>query len=314
LSRGHVHYILTSPIYAGRIPHKGNIYEGQHPAIIDPALWQRVQERLQEKAPGLRKTAPRVTTPSPLLGKLFDETGERLSPSHSKKHGKRYRYYISRGYVTGRKDSLQGRGWRLPAKQLEQFVAQAIRDHLTRSGGRGLVANASIETHKRLRCLRDADPSEGLALLGTARFREGSMALSLDACALATTLKVEKSSINLDQLTFDVPFTQKRRGVETRLVWPGPATQVDEALVGNIARAHTWLVRVQDGESPDAIASSENTSNRRVQQTLEYAFLAPDIVRDILAGKQPLGLTSTWVATHTLPVDWADQRALIATL
>ncbi len=42
--------------------------------------------------------------------------------------------------------------------------------------------------------------------------------------------------------------------------------------------------------------------------------LAPDIVRDILAGKQPLGLTSTWVATHTLPVDWADQRALIATL
>ena len=71
---------------------------------------------------------------------------------------------------------------------------------------------------------------------------------------------------------------------------------------------------MKTGESFEEIATSEHTSKRRVQQTLEYAFLAPDIVRDILVGKQPLGLTSTWVATHTLPTDWAEQRALIATL
>ena len=47
---------------------------------------------------------------------------------------------------------------------------------------------------------------------------------------------------------------------------------------------------------------------------LPLAFLAPDITRDILAGKQPIGLTSTWIMTHRLPISWDDQRALIATL
>ena len=94
----------------------------------------------------------------------------------------------------------------------------------------------------------------------------------------------------------------------------GPSAQVDEALIGNVARAHAWLERVKRGESFEEIATSENISRKRVQQTLEYAFLAPDIVRDILAGKQPLGLTSTWMATHAIPSDWAEQRTLIASL
>ncbi len=111
LSRGHIHHILTSPIYAGRIPHKGNTHEGQHPAIIDPVRWESVQVQLASKA--LKQTSDlfRRTSPSPLTGKLFDENGNRLSPSHSKKRGRRYRYYISRKLVTGRKDDLQGRGW-----------------------------------------------------------------------------------------------------------------------------------------------------------------------------------------------------------
>ena len=118
----------------------------------------------------------------------------------------------------------------------------------------------------------------------------------------------------MNQLAFEVPFTRKRRGVETRLVMSGPSAQVDEALIGNVARAHAWLERVKRGESFEEIATSENISRKRVQQTLEYAFLAPDIVRDILAGKQPLGLTSTWMATHAIPSDWAEQRTLIASL
>lgn len=70
-------------------------------------------ERIRDKSPSLREQKPRKTSPSPLIGKLFDQNGECLSPSHSEKQGKRYRFYISRGYVTGRKDSLKGRGWRL---------------------------------------------------------------------------------------------------------------------------------------------------------------------------------------------------------
>ncbi|MEM1076480.1 MAG: hypothetical protein AAF665_14440 [Pseudomonadota bacterium] len=47
---------------------------------------------------------------------------------------------------------------------------------------------------------------------------------------------------------------------------------------------------------------------------IELAFLAPDLVRDALEGKQPLSITSDWCKLRTLPSDWQDQGALIATL
>ncbi len=69
-------------------------------------------------------------------------------------------------------------------------------------------------------------------------------------------------------------------------------------MIANIARSHQWLDRIKNGEALDQIAGGENTTRQRVQQTLNFAFLAPDIVRDIVAGKQPIGLTSTWIAMH----------------
>jgi DNA invertase Pin-like site-specific DNA recombinase len=314
LSRGHIHYILTSPIYAGRIPHKGKTFEGQHPAIIEPEHWQRVQDRLSNKSPKPKEPHPRKTSPSPLVGKLFDERGERLSPSHTRKRGRRYRYYISRGYVTGRKDSLQGRGWRLPAEDLEGHVAKAIRTYLSGPIGVDLISNVAVETVQRLHHLKEGDPLPLLGLLRRATIGEGGLSLELEAAFLAKSVKANPMQINAELLSFEVPFTQRRCGAETRFVMSGPSAMTDPVLIANIARAHAWLDRVRQGETFDEIANTEATTKKRVQQTLEFAFLAPDIVRDILAGKQPQSLTSTWIATHAIPVEWTEQRALFATL
>ncbi|NNK79509.1 MAG: recombinase family protein, partial [Litoreibacter sp.] len=48
--RGHIHHILTNPIYAGRIRHRGKVYEGQHQPIIDPDRWDAIQQMLQSSA------------------------------------------------------------------------------------------------------------------------------------------------------------------------------------------------------------------------------------------------------------------------
>jgi len=89
--RGHIHHILRNPVYAGRIRHKGQVYDGQHPAIIDPEVWEGVQNALAVAAARARGTK-RQAARSSLAGKLFDETGDRLTPSHSRKNGKRLRY------------------------------------------------------------------------------------------------------------------------------------------------------------------------------------------------------------------------------
>jgi hypothetical protein len=85
--RVHLQHILSNPVYAGRIRHKKQVYEGQHPAIIDPAVWDKVQDMLQSGAAVARGSRQKATR-SLLAGKLFDETGDRLTHSHSRKNGK----------------------------------------------------------------------------------------------------------------------------------------------------------------------------------------------------------------------------------
>ena len=129
--RGHLHCLLTNPLYAGRIRHQRRVYEGQHPSIIAPELWDAVQTQLQAgAAKPRRRTTKGRAAPSPLAGKLFDETGDRLTPSHTKKkNGQRLRYYVSRRLIrhSGQKDLS---GWRLPAPMLEQTVVHLIRQHV----------------------------------------------------------------------------------------------------------------------------------------------------------------------------------------
>ena len=100
--RGHIHYILSNPLYAGRIWHRDQVFEGQHPAIIDPDVWDDVQARLKAGAGRVRGQAGRGMAVSPLAGKLFDETGDRLTPSHASKKGRRYRYYVSNRMIVGK--------------------------------------------------------------------------------------------------------------------------------------------------------------------------------------------------------------------
>jgi site-specific DNA recombinase len=74
------------------------------------------------------------------------------------------------------------------------------------------------------------------------------------------------------------------------------------------------LNEIKAGHSFDEIAEAEGTSRRRIQQMIDLAFLAPDIVRDVLDGRQPLGFTSDCCLRHQLPPDWSEQRTLLASL
>ena len=130
--RGHLHCLLTNPLYAGRIRHQRRVYEGQHPSIIAPELWDACPGAAAGRGCQTKETHDEGPSQlrSPLAGKLFDETGDRLTPSHTKKkNGQRLRYYVSRRLIqhSGQKDLS---GWRLPAPMLEQTVVHLIRQHV----------------------------------------------------------------------------------------------------------------------------------------------------------------------------------------
>lgn len=142
----------------------------------------------------------------------------------------------------------------------------------------------------------------------------GRMNIELSRENLACTLGIDLERLNENSLQIQLPFQFRKRGVETRLVFGAITNQVDAILVRNIARAHSWFDAIKSGQTFDEIAERDLTSKRRVQQIIKLAFLAPNIVRSIVEGKQPIGLTSDWLLRHDFPVEWCKRRELIATL
>jgi site-specific DNA recombinase len=124
-SRGHIYNLLSKPIYIGEIAHKGQLYPGQHPALIDADTWAAVRDQLAANARDHRRKA-HATEPSLLAGVLVDVRGERLTASHAVKKSRRYRYYVSTKAGTDR-----SQGWRLAAQEIEDAVIKVLADALT---------------------------------------------------------------------------------------------------------------------------------------------------------------------------------------
>lgn len=127
-------------------------------------------------------------------------------------------------------------------------------------------------------------------------------------------LELEPGRLADDHLVVASEFQHRKRGVETKLVLSDEATEMDETLFRNIARAHRYFDMIRTGQTFSEIARTENVSKRRVQQLIELAFLAPDVIRDVRDGRQPAGLTSDWLKRHAFPPLWKDQRELFSTL
>ena len=145
--RGALYELLANPIYIGEIRHKSVRHPGLHEPIIDRELWDSTQLLLRSHA-ARRASRPTKAATSPLTGKLFDDSGQSLTPSHAVKGERRYRYYVSRNLINGAADSGRS-GWRLPAPQIERTVAAAAYTILSDQAAIADAALASgLATHQ----------------------------------------------------------------------------------------------------------------------------------------------------------------------
>ena len=330
-SYGHIHYILTNPVYAGRIRHHARVYPGQHPPLIEPHVWDSIQDQLQcdgakDRTFTKRNRKGAKASASPLAGRIFDQTSDRLTPSHSKTaKGRKLRYYVSHRLVRGTAPRDPS-GWRLPAPELEDKVADLVRGHLTTPEARAsILVNAmtheTATTSERLSGLLSTDKDTAkdanlrcLDIIERIDIRPGEMGIELSREHLARHLDVETSRINEGFLTFAAPFRHRKRGVETKLIIGDEPAEIDATLLRNIARAHRYFDLVRSGRTFAEIAETEGVSKRRVQQLIELAFLAPDVIRAVRNGRQPVGMTSDWLKHHAFSPIWAEQRKAFATL
>ncbi len=329
-SRGHLYTLLSNPIYTGQIAHKGEHHTGQHPALIDDETWTAVRNQLAANTGDHRRRA-KAAEPSLLTGLLADAQGERLTPSHAVKKGRRYRYYVSAALIT-EAGTDRAQGWRLAAKEIEEAVIRIVTDALTSPASLvqrfGSTAMPSDQIRKMIG--RAADIAAGLNGSSEERARlvrglvekviidEKMLTIKLQRGALdVPSSPSEDGGDDAVELTATTAF--RRRGAEIKLVLPGLAEQThsstgDPALIKAIARGRAWFEELATGRarSLQELAKRDGISRRYIRRLVHLAFLSPELVEAILQGGQPVELTATRLTELDLPLDWTEQHKLLA--
>ena len=331
ITRGSLYLLLQNPVYIGMVVHKGTRHPGLHQPIIEQELWDGVQASLSENRVEHRSQT-RARVPSPLAGLVFDSSGERLTPTHSRRASLRYRYYVSQTLVIGRpRSDVASKRWRIPAIELENAVLARLvaflddQSELTSIFQLGRMAPADatavLEAATSLSLsLGEMDLTQLRKALQTyvtrVEIADTTIAVTLSLTELHHVLRLPAVKSNGRQThTIVTSVHVTKRGVEQRLViGRGVMTPVkrDETLVKALARAYSWFEDIRTGRIADLseIATREKLPRSYVQAHLPLAFLAPKIVRAILDGKQPADLSLKQLMYRTnLPVDWASQTS-----
>ena len=124
VDKGYVYKLLNNRVYVGEAVHKGVAYPGEHQAIVGRALWDRVRTIVQD-SPRKRGARTRAQTPALLKGLIFGPTGRAMTPSHTRKGGRLYRYYVSTDVLKRDAETCTVR--RVSAAEIESAVVDQLR-------------------------------------------------------------------------------------------------------------------------------------------------------------------------------------------
>lgn len=126
IDKGYLYRLLNNRVYRGEALHKGKAYPGEHDAIVDAGLWDRVHAILQE-SPRKRANNSRAQTPALLKGLIFGENGAAMTPTGTKKGAKLYRYYVSMDVIRNRETGEETAPMRLAAGMVEDAIVTEVR-------------------------------------------------------------------------------------------------------------------------------------------------------------------------------------------
>ena len=318
MTRGALHKLLRNPIYVGRLSHKGTVHDGNHEGIVDEAIWTAAQAQLDGSAVA-RACRSNAQAPSLLVAKLWDGHGRPMSPSHTVRKGKRYRYYITHNDHQDERPT-----WRIPAYDVEEIVIARLLT-LTQSDAAVLALGSPGDTAldaDQIAARLDASATLAKALTSS---DPGRQRQAVRDSVATIHLHEDRLEINLVSAALKLPAiaammltaraAKVRIGKQTKLVIDAPGPRpipADPKLVQLIADAHAVQGELLAGRSLDEVAADRQSRRSAVTKLARLSFLAPDIAEAILVGTQPTDLTRRALLDVTaLPIDWAAQRTCL---
>ena len=289
-TRGPLAHLLRNRFYIGEVVFKGETLPGEQPAIIDRKLFDAVQAKLDGQ---LRRYKQKRTSSGAILaGRLFDDRGQRMTPTHTHKGTTKYRYYVSLPLVQGRSEEA-GNISRISAPEIEALVTKSVRDWL------GLSADLDDKTLVQNHITR-------------VDLRPGRVVIELLEIKGA---RAKRCPQQLDVPWRKTPFTRQRDILlpETSSSHPTrPIRSENRALlIASISKGRRWLseLMTKPAITVEEIARREDCSVRKVNMTISLAFLAPDLVKAAIEGRLPYGMGVTRLCE--LPPEWSRQYRVL---
>jgi DNA invertase Pin-like site-specific DNA recombinase len=332
-SRGALYKILRNHIYVGEIAHKDAVYRGQHEAIIDQVQWTQVQKLLDQNRQGERRKA-RATKVSLFTGILFDTAGNRYTPTHTNKSGRRYRYYTSQAVI--RKATETDVPARVPAHDLEVAVTEQILKFLkspkellrtlASSGKRSRGGRyAQLLRHASEKVASWSEVSSGTkerfirAILERVVIHQDGVGISIRKDALIHQLAGKTAPQLADgreMVALRCPFRHADRGKAVRLIvgdQQAPLAASTLAILKAIARARKWRDQIIAGDVTGIrdLAKTHKLNHSYVKRIYSFASISPASIEAILNGDvlPDLSLDSL---VRKIPLVWAEQGSVLA--
>jgi site-specific DNA recombinase len=302
---GRLAHLLRNRFYIGEIAYRGAIHRGEQEPIIDRSLFEAVQAKL---ADGANARALKLrASPSILIGRIFDERGNRMTPSHTNKHGARYRYYVSHAILQKQKDRA-GQVTRVPGHYIESMVTKAVRDRLDENAEDGhahLTDREVIEQHVE-------------------RITVKPRAIEIQ---LRTETEDERDDHHRQNSDQDRP-TMHRLPMMIETPWiatnasgavkgvvhsssssPNMSVENRDHLLAAIAKARAWIQDLAEGRvaSFDEIAEQEAKGERYIRLLAPLAFVPPPVIWGIADRVFP-SITVTDLA-KAVPYAWSAEVA-----
>ena len=310
-TRGSLAALLRNRFYIGEVGYKGEIFPGEQPAIVDRALFEVVQTKLDRQRTNHAKT--RQKSQSLLMGRIFDERGNRMTPSYSVKNTVRYRYYISSVLIQGQRDKAAKLN-RVPAAEIEKVILSAVRKHL------------AGKPHNRVQ-------AEGPDVLNDKELISAYVArvdVKRDHLAVQLSAKSERDSeaedcreqgerVHREPNVLVVPWKKTPSRRPREIILPASTSSHPDLrpiraetrvkLVTAIAKGRHWLDELIAGTvtNVEQIASTENCTIRQANMTISLAFLSPKLVQAAVDGRLPRGVGIANL--RDAPAAWSLQYA-----
>jgi site-specific DNA recombinase len=310
-ARGSLFHLLKNPVYRGKIVHKGKVYDGEHEAIVDEALWNQVQSHLAAKAPP-RKRPTNEPQQAMLRGLISDPHGRPMVPTYGSSKVKRYAYYETRKDLARQGDPP---GIRFQRGHLEQHLIGHLEELL--GDEHALRRLSGIEEAGTLRTMFATAHllAVGLGEIGKVEpaLRSLVAGISIRADCIEITLKPAALGIEADaNWTWTLPLPTRRPFREARIridsdVAEARASNDLLALVADAMVAQR-LVLASPELSLAQLAKREGRCRTQLARLLRLSWMSPRIVDAIADGAQPKGLTRRALLICEMPIDWSEQE------